>query len=41
MYGHGVGLSAHGALHLAANYNYTYDQILKYYYTGIELKKIY
>ncbi|MFA5188232.1 MAG: SpoIID/LytB domain-containing protein [Patescibacteria group bacterium] len=41
MYGHGVGLSAHGALHLAVYYNYTFDQILKYYYTGIELKKIY
>jgi len=41
MYGHGVGLSAHGALHLAVYFNYTFDQILKYYYTGIELKKIY
>jgi peptidoglycan hydrolase-like amidase len=41
MFGHGVGLSAHGALHLAYYYNYTYDNILKYYYTGIELKKIY
>jgi peptidoglycan hydrolase-like amidase len=41
MWGHGVGLSAHGALHLAYYYNYTYDNILKYYYTGIEVKKIY
>ncbi|MCX6739871.1 MAG: hypothetical protein NTZ49_01415 [Candidatus Parcubacteria bacterium] len=41
MWGHGVGLSAHGALHLAYYYNYTFDQILKYYYTGIEVKKIY
>ena len=41
LYGHGVGLSAHGALHLAANYNYNYEQILKYYYTGIALKSIY
>ena len=41
MYGHGVGLSAHGALHLAVYSNYTFDQILKYYYTGVELKKIY
>ncbi len=41
MYGHGVGMSAHGALHLAANYNYTFDQILKYYYTGIAVQKIY
>jgi peptidoglycan hydrolase-like amidase len=41
MFGHGVGLSAHGALHLAYYYNYKFDQILKYYYTGIEVKKIY
>ena len=41
MYGHGVGLSARGAILLAVNFNYTFDQILKYYYTGIELKKIY
>jgi stage II sporulation protein D len=41
MYGHGVGLSAHGALHLAVYSKYTFDLILKYYYTGIELKKIY
>jgi len=41
LWGHGVGLSAHGALHLAYYYNYTYDNILKYYYTGIEIKKIY
>lgn len=41
MWGHGVGLSAHGALHLAYYYNYTFDNILKYYYTGVELKKIY
>lgn len=41
MYGHGVGLSARGALLLANDYSYGYEQILKYYYTGIELKKIY
>lgn len=41
MYGHGVGMCARGAVLLAANHNYTFDQILKYYYTGIELKKIY
>jgi hypothetical protein len=41
LYGHGVGMSARGALLLASDYNYTYDRILKYYYTGIELKKIY
>ena len=41
MYGHGVGLSARGAILLADKYNYGFEQILKYYYTGIELKKIY
>jgi len=41
LYGHGVGLSAYGAMMLADNYNYTYDRILKYYYTGTGLKKIY
>ena len=41
MSGHGVGLSAHGALHLATNYNYSYEEILKYYFTGIELTKMY
>jgi len=41
LYGHGVGLSAYGAIMLAADYNYTFDQILKYYYTGTDLKKIY
>ncbi len=41
LYGHGVGLSAYGAILLADDYNYTYDQILKYYYTGTSLQKIY
>ncbi len=41
LYGHGVGMSARGALILAADHNYNFKQILKYYYTGIELKKIY
>ena len=38
-YGHGVGMSQYGAEALAKK-GYTYDQILKYYYTGIEIKKI-
>ena len=38
-YGHGVGMSQYGAQELA-NIGYTYDQILKYYYQGIEIKKI-
>lgn len=38
-YGHGVGMSQYGAEGMARN-GYTYDQILKYYYTGVEIKKI-
>lgn len=37
-YGHGVGMSQNGAHILATKYGYTYDQILKFYYTGIEIK---
>ena len=37
-YGHGVGMSQYGAQGMAqAGYNY--QEILKYYYTGIEIKK--
>ncbi len=35
-YGHGVGMSQWGARGMAEN-GFTYDQILKHYYTGIEL----
>lgn len=38
-YGHGVGLSQYGALGMALN-GYTYDEILKYYYSGITIDKI-
>ena len=38
-YGHGVGLSQYGA-NLMANDGYKYEEILKYYYTGIEISKI-
>ena len=37
-YGHCVGMSQHGANILASKYGYTYDQILKFYYPGIEIK---
>lgn len=37
-YGHGVGMSQYGAEGMAQE-GYTYDQILKHYYTGIEIKK--
>ena len=38
-YGHGVGMSQHGA-HMAANEGYSYIQILKHYYVGVELVHI-
>ena len=37
-YGHGVGMSQYGAEGMSRE-GYTYDQILKHYYTGIEIKK--
>ena len=40
LFGHGVGLSARGARGMALGGS-TYEQILKHYYTGVELKKIY
>lgn len=39
-YGHGVGMSQYGAQGMALQ-GYTYDQILQYYYQGIELKEVY
>ncbi len=39
-WGHGVGMCQVGAYGLAKQ-GYTYDQILKAYYTGIELTKMY
>ncbi len=39
-YGHGVGMSQYGA-EAMARLGYTYDKILKYYYQGIEIKKMY
>ncbi|MCC6639364.1 SpoIID/LytB domain-containing protein [Candidatus Falkowbacteria bacterium] len=41
LYGHGVGLSARGAYILVNDHGYTYDQVLKYYYTGIEITSNY
>jgi len=39
---HMVGLSAHGALILADDdFNWDWDRILKYYYDGISIKKVY
>ena len=39
--GHGVGLSTRGAWLMAKYENKTCEQILKYYYKGIEIKKYY
>lgn len=38
-YGHGVGMSQYGALAMAKK-GYNYEEILKYYYKGVEIKKI-
>lgn len=38
-YGHGVGMSQYGAEGMARN-GYTYDQILKHYYTDTKIEKI-
>lgn len=38
-FGHGVGMSQYGAEGMARA-GYTYDQILKYYYTGVKIEKI-
>lgn len=38
-YGHGVGMSQYGA-EAMARLGYTYDKIIKYYYQGVEIKKI-
>lgn len=37
-YGHGVGLSQYGANEMGKQ-GYTYDKILRHYYTGIEISK--
>ena len=37
-YGHGVGLSQHGANFYAKHYGWKYDKILNHYYTGITIK---
>lgn len=37
-YGHGVGMSQYGANEMA-KLGYNYEEILKHYYTGVEIKK--
>jgi hypothetical protein len=41
LWGHGVGLSARGALYMASKDGATYDTILKHFYRGIELRQAY
>ncbi|MFH1291933.1 MAG: peptidoglycan-binding protein [bacterium] len=41
MYGHGVGMSARDASYRAGKDGWDYKKILKYYYSGVEVEKIY
>lgn len=41
LWGHGVGMSARGALYMASKDGATYDTILKHFYVGTELRKAY
>ncbi len=41
LWGHGVGLSASSALYMDSKLGKNYEQILKQFYTGIELRKAY
>lgn len=41
MWGHGVGMSASDASERAGKDGWSYDQLLKYYYTGVEIKRLY
>ena len=38
--GHGVGMSQNGANILAKEKGYNYEQIIKHYYPGVEIKNI-
>jgi hypothetical protein len=41
LYGHGVGIDGYDARERVSRDNWTYDQVLTYYYSGIKLEKIY
>lgn len=41
MWGHGVGMSQHDAEQHALKDGWLYDRILEYYYTGVEIEKVY
>ena len=38
-WGHGVGMSQNGAIGMAKE-GFTYDEILKWYYTGVEIEEL-
>ncbi len=38
-WGHNLGMSQYGAYAMADTYGFTYDQILNFYYTGVELSR--
>ena len=38
-WGHSVGMSQYGAYAMAKSYGFTYDQIINFYYTGVELSR--
>ena len=41
MYGHGVGMSARDAAYMAEEEKFDFKDILKYYYTGVGVEKMY
>ena len=40
-YGHGVGMSNRDAMQRVIKDGWTYDQVLKYYYAGVEVERVY
>lgn len=38
-WGHSVGMSQYGAYAMADSYGFTFDQIINFYYTGVELSR--
>jgi len=41
LWGHGVGMSTNDAMKMASKEDATWDTILKHYYTGVDLQKMY
>ena len=38
-WGHSLGMSQYGAYAMADTYGFTFDQIINFYYTGVELSR--